>query len=886
MSGLTVIIMIGLGMLLGLLAGEAWLMTTLLGETRWIAILAGGAIGGLAAGLYQQGQRIAALERRLGELDPGASEALEPAAESPAPPAPRPPKPMQEAVAAAASQPPPSPAYRTIDPPARTPPTKARGPGMLERIRQWFMRGNVPVKVGILVLLVGLAALLRHATEQGWLSFPIEWRLIVVALAALGLLAVGWRQRRERRVFGLSLQGGAIGALLLTLFAAVRLYQLMPTTAGFMVMVALVGGTVVLAVRQRAQSLAVFALLAGLASPLLLATEAGPPLVLFSWYAVLNLAIVSIAAFQVWPLLNRVGLVATLAVATLWGVLAWSPDYYGLAQCFLILFFAIYFLIPIFNARRGGPVEAVLVFGLPLLAFPLQIALLEGDRLPVALAAVMAAGLYLASALVLHRRTAARDLAYSHAVLAIGLATLAVPFAFSGPTLTVIWALEGAALVWFGCRQNGRWTRLSGLALQVVAGAVWLLNQAFHWGDPGMLILNRLYLGGLALSIAALLSAWCYQQAGASRWRVNLIAAAGLLAWLLSGWIEVIRQFHHQQVAEALVAFFALTTLLWAWLRRQQGWGVAAPVAAASLLACALLVFVQLEYGQPLAGLGAAAWLAVLFAALAADRCLALGQDRWRSWTLLASHLAVSTVLTASIAEALLRQTELGSGWIWLTASAPVLGLSAWLLAGHSPPVRLAACDRSQRNGLAGLVTLAMLLGLIASLTASGPAEPLPWLPLLNPLELGQLLALLLLARLAVDSRPERLQLPVAVPAALLLAALTSATLRANHQLLGIEWQLDALLAANPVQASLSVIWTLLGVLAWVLGSRRRSPTLWWAGAILMGIVLLKLLLIDRQFLSTVAGIVSFLAFGLLSILVGYLAPAPPSQTREHEVKP
>jgi uncharacterized membrane protein len=43
-----------------------------------------------------------------------------------------------------------------------------------------------------------------------------------------------------------------------------------------------------------------------------------------------------------------------------------------------------------------------------------------------------------------------------------------------------------------------------------------------------------------------------------------------------------------------------------------------------------------------------------------------------------------------------------------------------------------------------------------------------------------------------------------------------------------------------------------------------------------MGIVLAKLLLIDRTHLGSGFGIASFIAYGLLCTVIGYFAPAPP----------
>jgi uncharacterized membrane protein len=43
-----------------------------------------------------------------------------------------------------------------------------------------------------------------------------------------------------------------------------------------------------------------------------------------------------------------------------------------------------------------------------------------------------------------------------------------------------------------------------------------------------------------------------------------------------------------------------------------------------------------------------------------------------------------------------------------------------------------------------------------------------------------------------------------------------------------------------------------------------------------MGIVMLKLWAVDREYMGNLPGIVSFLAVGLLLVVVGYIAPKPP----------
>src|SRR5690606_23603459 len=189
------------------------------------------------------------LRRRVRELERRGSSAA-PAA-PPAPARPQPPAPAAARPRAAPSQPstgpspPPSPASAPA--PGGSP---ARNPTLSEQLRapvarpaasavaaarlvRWFTTGNVIAKVGMLVLLAGVAALLKYASDQGWLSVPIGWRLAGVAAAALAGLAFGWRQRGTRRVFALTLQGGAIGVLLLVVYAAFQLYGLLPVAPAF-----------------------------------------------------------------------------------------------------------------------------------------------------------------------------------------------------------------------------------------------------------------------------------------------------------------------------------------------------------------------------------------------------------------------------------------------------------------------------------------------------------------------------------------------------------------------------------------------------------------------------------------------------------------------------
>ena len=175
------------------------------------------------------------------------------------------------------------------------------------------------------------------------------------------------------------------------------------------------------------------------------------------------------------------------------------------------------------------------------------------------------------------------------------------------------------------------------------------------------------------------------------------------------------------------------------------------------------------------------------------------------------------------------------------------------------------------------LAVLFAVLGLwwLASLLEAGSAAPLPWIPLLNPMELAQLAVLALALRWQMDGSRSLPPRRIVLLAALAFVWITSVVLHAVHHWGGAPWG-DAILSTSLAQTSLTVVWSVLGVLGWVLGSRRGQRMQWLAGAVLMGVVLAKLVLVDRQHLGNLLGIGSFIAYGLLCTLVGYFAPAPP----------
>jgi len=103
---------------------------------------------------------------------------------------------------------------------------------------------------------------------------------------------------------------------------------------------------------------------------------------------------------------------------------------------------------------------------------------------------------------------------------------------------------------------------------------------------------------------------------------------------------------------------------------------------------------------------------------------------------------------------------------------------------------------------------------------------------------------------------------------------------RTVHAYTEVGYGVNALAASPLFQASLAILWSMMGIAAMLLGKGRGARDVWLAGAGLLGTVVVKLFLVDLAGSGTVERIVSFISVGVLLLLVGYFAPIPPARPK------
>jgi len=826
-----------------------------------------------------------------------------------------------------------------VEPAAQARANQATEPDLATRAvaaaRNWLFGGNTIVRMGVVVLFVGLAFLAKYAIDQAIL--PPELRLASIGLAGIALFVFGFRLRTkkpDRLAYALTLQGAGVAVLYLTVFAAFRLYQFLPAGAAFVVLGLVCAFSTAIALLQNAMPMAFIGFAGAFAAPLLVSTGQGNHVGLFSYYLLLNLAIVGVAWLRAWRPLNLLGFFATFGVATLWGVLKYRPEQFASTEPFLIAFFLIYVLASLLYATRHSlaakqAVDATLIFGTPLIAFGLQAGLVRDIEYATAFSSLATGGFYLGLGVWSMRRArqgsdVGRWLAECFVALGLGFVTLAVPLALDARWTSAVWAAEGAAVYWMGQRQSRWLARAIGLALQLLAALSYLSAldnaQVAYWplANPAFIGATLLAASALALahwtrSAVALAETPTARQFGALEQGLSpVLFWIGFLWWQFALGLEIERGVLSDQGVLAPVFERAVQAHLrmLAWLgsafvahrlalaQRARPWSITATPAWFNLPVMLLIAFDGMtQLNHVFQSWGWLVWPLALVLHGVMLRRLDAGPPRtWWSWTHSGGVWLVvllgGNVLVWAVQQAQLQRTAWASVILLVSAIVVLLALSmrAWFDPASAPRLRW-PLDRFAEAYLwrAALpVALLVALGCLAvAIHSDGNARPLPYVPLLNPTDLSVALGLAACAlwlmrlrqsTLAIPALARHPRLPLAL-VAIAFVAINTVWLRVAHQFAGVPWNAERLFESFLVQAGYSILWTLIALGLMIVAYRRQVRPVWMGGAVLLGVTVLKLFLIDLSNRGGSERIVVFIAVGVLMLVVGYFAPMPPAAT-------
>jgi uncharacterized membrane protein len=484
-----------------------------------------------------------------------------------------------------------------------------------------------------------------------------------------------------------------------------------------------------------------------------------------------------------------------------------------------------------------------------------------------------------------------------------------------------------------------RWQLARGFALiaQLLGGAAMLYVAMFRWGSFAGA--DRMLAGALMICAGALFSGWTIQRTMSDR-RGRVLAGL-LLGWAGSWWFGPILSTVAEWSAPVVSDRFglrmsydltyligvALSAIGFARAAKRFNWPAMRILSATSWLVLTLTtcVLLFLIYADNHTLPAAQVWVTYACLWLASEYLLTYWPAQ--GWTIhprimkllhgvriVGPWMMIWPVGTAMIGGWLLGdqgvQQELLARAGWHVSGSWAQYLSAWMMMAalfwlnnrsHGerwPTTPVAAWHRRVLIPLG--IAWSLLLVVAWNLGQNGAMAPLPYLPLVNPLDMTTGFASLL----AVNwyrTLQTAFAHSASAPAALLsriprfakfaaYAWFNLMLLRTAAQWLGIDYRFDALMSSQVVQSMLSLTWCVTALIVMRRAgdhdnrpARRRQ---WLTGAALLGVVVAKLFIADLANVGSMGRIVSFVGVGVLMLVIGYLAPFPAASTGTPEPVP
>jgi uncharacterized membrane protein len=481
-----------------------------------------------------------------------------------------------------------------------------------------------------------------------------------------------------------------------------------------------------------------------------------------------------------------------------------------------------------------------------------------------------------------------------------------------------------ALTVWIACRHEWHHARILSYAVLTLTGGLFLLlsinlYESYSFYRQTANLFETPFLGGLQMVAAALWTAWSIQAEKKAQWQIleKIFLLAGLLIWTFFVLLPLAGVFAFKFASlyndmalpdrsTWMALLIAISAVFLLCVNRYKKWSGLLWVGQSLWFAQAwftveLIWRLWVQSDMPLPE----TWIAFIVLWGACEKYLQtyalhlsqsdhpLSQGKLKfvhivrilgPWILLAlglHQLVLDWLIGHSSTE---QQLLAGADWYVAEAWAEYLALWACLLFF----TYLFKCVASAEWPVAPLqnwymktvcpmfAVLIFLFVIYWNFTRDGSMEPLPYLPLFNPLDISTLLVLLLFLRLHQFNSlwlSETLSRYVAGVSIFVWANLM--LLRTAVHWLSLTYDFAVMMNSQTIQTMLSLFWTISALLVMYWAYRRFYRTVWIVGAALLGIVVAKLFLVDLSNVGGLARVISFIGVGVLMVLIGYLAPLP-----------
>lgn len=329
---------------------------------------------------------------------------------------------------------------------------------------EYAVASNWLLRIGVLILVTGIGFFLKYSIDNGLLGEKA--RVALTLLIGIGMIIGGIRLVGGRyHLFSQGLLGGGITVLYFSVFAAFGFYHLISASPAFALMILVTASALALAVRLDSVLVAIFAIIGGYCTPILLSTGQVNFLGLYAYLLLLGSGILAINAYKHWHLLNFLSFLFNYALFFA-ALDKYEPRYFWEVLPFLIAFFVLYstmvFLFCLVSKVKSTLLDLLALIVNAAIFFLTARHLVAGEygttwaaAITVGLAAFYIGHVYYCLA----KRIADKELLLSFIALAAFFVTITLPLLLTSQWITVSWSLQALAMLWMGGKLRSTFLR-------------------------------------------------------------------------------------------------------------------------------------------------------------------------------------------------------------------------------------------------------------------------------------------------------------------------------------------------------------------------------------------------------------------------------------------
>lgn len=448
---------------------------------------------------------------------------------------------------------------------------------------------NWLLRIGILVVLAGIAFFLKYSIEKGLMG-PLGRVALSLSVGA-GMILVGVRLLfKKYHLLGQGLVGMGFVTLYFAFYASSGMYHLMSQGLAFALMACVTVAAGVLAVRYQSVMIAVLGLVGGYATPVMIGDSGAGALFFYGYVLLLGCGVMGVSLVRRWPVLNVLGMLASYGLA-----FPYCAHHRAQAQLMQdLLFLSAVHLMYLFSVIMINIRKRLVTTGVEWSALFLNAGLYwcwafmlfkpVFGKEETGLIALGVSAMYVALVYVcLQRKLVDKGLLCLFIGLAAVFLAMSPVLMVSGEWLTMVWCLQALAMLWLSHKTaNGFLGKLAVtlFALACVRGMTWDLGRLYDSLHPAALRgaafwraagLRALTYGALP---ATLLAAWRIKRPSAAAAKVLglVLVQVWLYLTLESGVVARVYApaFRHSAVTVVWTLF--AFTLLFAGIRVRGKW--------------------------------------------------------------------------------------------------------------------------------------------------------------------------------------------------------------------------------------------------------------------------------------------------------------------------